>query len=195
MAGTVQGHPGHILASGTFLLPPSPPAGCHLYCPRPWSPGFCSETAVRLPDVALWRKGMNRGSRPHLGSLLGHLSCWPTWTGKASVSAFHPVTFSTLGAASQQGSHLHPRLGSSLRLRWDAHHRTGGFTKGEPGTFMGLTASPHSLLGSKIHHRWESPWGSWRELENLGNCLLPCDLEMAGAGERQRVCAQKQALG
>lgn len=54
---------------------------------------------------------MNRGSRPHLGSLLGHLSCWPTWTGEASVSAFHPVTFSTLGAASQQGSHLHPQTG------------------------------------------------------------------------------------
>ena len=54
---------------------------------------------------------MNCGSRPHLGRLIGHLSCWPTWTGSASMSRFHLMTLRALGAASQQRLSLHPQTG------------------------------------------------------------------------------------
>lgn len=73
----------------------------------------------------------------------------------------------------------------------DSPHQTRGFLKGEPnqgtwplGTGLRLDGSAWYLRGPnsptrsslrpRIHHRWESPWGSWRK---------PCDLEMAGAGK------------
>ena len=94
------------------------------------------------------------------------------------------MTLSILGAPSQQGLDLHPQIGVSLRQGLGPHHQTEGFIEGDltpriwdmtgqPGTFVGSTALPHSLLRSRIFHWRESLQGSWRNWKGWGIACCP----------------------
>lgn len=59
-----------------------------------------------------------------------------------------------------------------------------------PSPSLGSIALLRSLFTSKILHCWESLKQSQKELENLGDCLLPCDLEVAEVRGKDRACGE-----
>ena len=110
---------------------------------------------------------------------------WEDTHGKAGSphSDWDPPEAGTGPASSEQRIHE----GELTQRNWPMG--TGlGFDGPSPS--LGSTVLSHSLFKAKILHCWQSLQQSQKELENLGDCLLPCDLEVAEVRGKDRACGE-----